>query len=157
LIMSLLLQTTKIINAWTDYNQHMNLSFYILVFDKAAEKILSQFKMGEEAAIKTKRSTMVVETYTTYNNEVKENDDVDIYLSFCNHDKKRLHYKLEMYEKNKNILSATTEVLALYINLDLRKVAEFEKEKLIIMDKFIEENNQKFKFDNLQFSNKLKK
>ncbi|MBT7010177.1 MAG: thioesterase family protein [Flavobacteriaceae bacterium] len=155
--MSLLLKTTKIINEWTDYNKHMNLSFYILVFDKAAEKILSQFKMGEEAAIKTKRSTMVVETYTTYNNEVKENDDVDIYLSFCNHDKKRLHYKLEMYEKNKNILSATTEVLALYINLDLRKVAEFEKEKLIIMDKFIEENNQKFKFDNLQFSNKLKK
>ena len=154
--MSLLLKTTKIINEWTDYNKHMNLSFYILVFDKAAEKILSQFKMGEEAAIKTKRSTMVVETYTTYNNEVKENDDVDIYLSFCNHDKKRLHYKLEMYEKNKNILSATTEVLALYINLDLRKVAEFEKEKLIIMDKFIEENNQKFKFDNLQFSNKLK-
>ena len=155
--MSLLLKTTKIINEWTDYNKHMNLSFYILVFDKAAEKILSQFKMGEEAAIKTKRSTMVVETYTTYNNEVKENDDVDIYLSFCNHDKKRLHYKLEMYKKNKNILSATTEVLALYINLDLRKVAEFEKEKLIIMDKFIEENNQKFKFDNLQFSNKLKK
>ena len=155
--MSLLLKTTKIINEWTDYNKHMNLSFYILVFDKAAEKILSQFKMGEEAAIKTKRSTMVVETYTTYNNEVKENDDVDIYLSFCNHDKKRLHYKLEMYEKNKNILSATTEVLALYINLNLRKVAEFEKEKLIIMDKFIEENNQKFKFDNLQFSNKLKK
>ena len=155
--MSLLLKTTKIINEWTDYNKHMNLSFYILVFDKAAEKILSQFKMGEEAAIKTKRSTMVVETYTTYNNEVKENDDVDIYLSFCNHDKKRLHYKLEMYEKNKNILSATTEVLALYINLDLRKVAEFEKEKLIIMDKFIEENNQKFKFNNLQFSNKLKK
>ena len=155
--MSLLLKTTKIINEWTDYNKHMNLSFYILVFDKAAEKILSQFKMGEEAAIKTKRSTMVVETHTTYNNEVKENDDVDVYLSFCNHDKKRLHYKLEMYEKNKNILSATTEVLALYINLDLRKVAEFEKEKLIIMDKFIEENNQKFKFDNLQFSNKLKK
>ena len=154
--MSLLLKTTKIINEWTDYNKHMNLSFYILVFDKAAEKILSQFKMGEEAAIKTKRSTMVVETHTTYNNEVKENDDVDVYLSFCNHDKKRLHYKLEMYEKSKNILSATTEVLTLYINLDLRKVAEFEKEKLIIMDKFIEENNQKFKFDNLQFSNKLK-
>jgi acyl-CoA thioester hydrolase len=155
--MSLLLQTTKIIKEWTDYNQHMNLSFYILVFDKAAEKILSQFKMGEQAAIKTKRSTMVVETHTTYNNEVKENDDVNVYLSFCNYDKKRLHYKLEMYEKSKNILSATTEVLAVYINLDLRKVAEFEKEKVIIMEKFIKENNQKFKFDNLQFSNKLKK
>ena len=155
--MSLLLNTTKIINDWTDYNDHMNLSYYILVFDKAAEKILSKFNMGEEAALKTKRSTMVVETHTTYNNEVKENDNVDVYLSYCDHDKKRLHYKLEMYEKSKNILSATTEVLALYINLELRKVAEFEKEKVLIIYKFIDENNQKFKFDNLQFSNKLKK
>ena len=155
--MSLLLNTTKIINEWTDYNNHMNLSYYILVFDKAAEKILSKFNMGEEAAIKTKRSTMVVETHTTYNNEVKEDDNVDVYLSYCDHDKKRLHYKLEIYEKSKNILSATTEVLALYINLELRKVAEFEKEKVLIIDKFIDENNQKFKFNNLQFSNKLKK
>ena len=155
--MSLLLNTNKIINEWTDYNNHMNLSFYILVFDKAAEKILSKFNMGEEAAIKTKRSTMVVETHTTYNNEVKEDDDVDVYLSYCDHGKKRLHYKLEMYEKSKNILSATTEVLALYINLDLRKVAEFEKEKILIMNNFIDENKSKFKFDNLQFLNKLKK
>ena len=155
--MSLLLNSTKIINEWTDYNNHMNLSYYILVFDKAAEKILSKFNMGEEAALKTKRSTMVVETHTTYNNEVKEGDDVEVFLSYFNHDKKRLHYKLEMYEKGKNNLSATTEVLALYMNLDLRKVAEFENEKLLIMDKFIEKNNQKFKFDNLQFLNKLKK
>tara|TARA_B100001094_G_scaffold192271_1_gene186139 strand:- start:320 stop:787 length:468 start_codon:yes stop_codon:yes gene_type:complete len=155
--MSLLLNSTKIINEWTDYNNHMNLSFYILVFDRAAEKILSQFKMGEEAAKKEKRSTMVVETHTTYNNEVKEGDDVEVFISYFNHDRKRLHYKLEMYEKGKNNLSATTEVLALYMNLDLRKVAEFESEKLLIMDKFIEENNQKFKFDNLQFLNKLKK
>ena len=155
--MSLLLNTTKIINEWTDYNKHMNLSYYILVFDKAAEKILSKFNMGEEAALKTKRSTMVVETHTTYNNEVKEGDNVDVYLSYCDHDKKRLHYKLEMFEKSKNILSATTEVLALYINLELRKVAEFEKEKVLLIDKFINENNPKFKFDNFQFSNKLKK
>ena len=155
--MSVLLKTTKIINEWTDYNNHMNLSYYILVFDKAAEKMLSNFKMGEDAAINTKRSTMVVETHTTYNNEVKEGEEVDIYLSYCDHDKKRLHYKLEMYEKSKNVLSSTTEVLALYINLELRKVAEFEKEKILIMNNFIEENKSKFKFDNLQFSNKLKK
>ena len=155
--MSLLLKSTKIINEWTDYNNHMNLSYYILVFDQAAEKILSKFKMGEESAVKTKRSTMVVETHTTYNNEVKEGEDVEVYLSYCNHDKKRLHYKLEMYEKSKNILSATTEILALYINLESRKVSEFETEKVLLIDKFINENNKKFKFDNLQFSNKLKK
>ena len=99
---------------------------------------------------------MVVETHTTYNSEVKEGDEVNIYLSYFNHDKKRLHYKLEMYEKNRNILSSTTEVLALYINLDLRKVTEFEKEKILIMNNFIEENNSKFKYNDLQFSSKLK-
>ena len=155
--MSLLLSTTKIINEWTDYNGHMNLAFYILVFDKGAEKILSKFKMGEQSAKTTKKSTMAVESHTTYNNEVKENEEVDVHLSYFDHDKKRLHYKLEMYEKSKNILSATTEVLFLYIDLNVRKVAEFENEKVMIMDQFIEENKSKFNFDNLQFSNKLKK
>ena len=155
--MSLLLSTTKIINEWTDYNGHMNLAFYILVFDKGAEKILSKFKMGEQSAKTTKKSTMAVESHTTYNNEVKENEEVDVYLSYFDHDKKRLHYKLEMYEKSQNILSATTEVLSLYIDLNIRKVAEFENEKVMIMDQFIKENKSKFKFDNLQFSNKLKK
>ena len=155
--MSLLLKTTKIINNWTDYNGHMNLAFYILVFDKGAEEILSKFKMGEQSAKTTKKSTMAVESHTTYNNEVKENEEVDVYLSYFDHDKKRLHYKLEMYEKSKNILSATTEVLSLYIDLNYRKVAEFEENKVKIMDEFIKENSSKFKIDNLQFSNKLKK
>ena len=155
--MSLLLSTTKIINNWTDYNGHMNLAFYILVFDKGAENILSKFQMGEQSAKTTRKSTMAVESHTTYNNEVKENEEVDVYLSYFDHDKKRLHYKLEMYEKSKNILSATTEVLSLYIDLNFRKVAEFEEEKLMIMDQFIKENKSKFKIDNLQFSNKLKK
>ena len=155
--MSLLLKTTKIIKDWTDYNNHMNLSYYILVFDKGAEVILSKFKMGEHAAKTEKKSTMVVETRTTYNNEVKEGEEVDVFISNFDHDKKRLHYKLEMYEKNKKTLSATTELLALYIDLNIRKVSEFENEKVKIMDQFIKENSSKFKIDNLQFSNKLKK
>ncbi len=155
--MSIILSTTKIINDWTDYNGHMNLAFYILVFDKGAENILSKFKMGEQSAKTTKKSTMAVESHTTYNNEVKENEEVDVHLSYFDHDKKRLHYKLEMYEKSKNIISATTEVLSLYIDLNIRKVAEFENEKVMIMDQFIKENKSKFKFDYLHFSNKLKK
>jgi len=142
---------------WTDYNSHMNMAYYILVFDQTWEIILNKFHMGEESAKTTNMSTMVVETHTTYNNEVKEGEEVDVFISHFDHDKKRLHYKLEMYEKSKNILSATTEVLSLYIDLNFRKVAEFEKEKLIIMDQFIKENKSKFKIDNLQFSNKLKK
>ena len=155
--MSVLLTTKKIIKEWTDYNKHMNLSYYILVFDLGAEVILSKFKMGEQSAKTTKKSTMVVETHTTYNNEVKEGDEVDVFLSHFDHDKKRLHYKLEMYNKEKNVLSATTEVLSLYIDLNVRKVVELEEEKKAIIDDFINQNKSNFKSDNLKFSNKLKK
>tara|TARA_B100000953_G_scaffold179808_1_gene148134 strand:- start:39 stop:506 length:468 start_codon:yes stop_codon:yes gene_type:complete len=155
--MSVLLATKKIIKEWTDYNNHMNLSYYILVFDMGAEVLLSKFKMGENSAKTTKKSTMVVETHTTYNQEVKEGDEVDVFLSYFDHDKKRLHYKLEMYDKEKNTLSSTTEVLSLYIDLNLRKVSEFEKEKSIIMDEFIDNHKEKFKSENLYFSSKLKK
>ena len=155
--MSVLLTTQKIIKEWTDYNSHMNLSYYILIFDMGAEVILSKFKMGEHSAKTTKKSTMVVETHTTYNQEVKEGDEVDVVLSHFDHDNKRLHYKLEMYDKNKNALSATTEVLSLYIDLNIRKVSEIEEEKKIIIDEFINKNKSQFKSDNLKFSNKLKK
>ena len=155
--MSILLITKKIIKEWTDYNNHMNLSYYILIFDMGAEVILSKFKMGEHSAKTTKKSTMVVETHTTYNNEVKEGDEVDVSLSYFNHDNKRLQYKLEMYDKAKNVLSATTEVLALYMDLDKRKVANFENEKIEIMNKYIKMNKDNFNSEDLKFSTKLKK
>ena len=155
--MSVLLTTKKIIKEWTDYNNHMNLSYYILIFDMGAEVILSKFKMGEHSAKTTKKSTMVVETHTTYDQEVKEGDEVNVFLSHFDHDNKRLHYKLGMYDKAKNTLSATTAVIALYIDLNIRKVSEFENEKKIIMDDLIKENKAKFKSDNLTLSNKLKK
>ena len=155
--MSILLTKKKIIKEWTDYNNHMNLSYYILVFDMGAEVILSKFKMGEHSAKTTKKSTMVVETHTTYNNEVKEDDEVDVSLTYFDHDNKRLQYKLEMYDKAKNILSATTEVLALYMDLNTRSVAVFEDEKIKIMNEYIKMNKDNFNSEDLKFSNKLKK
>ena len=149
--------TTKIIKDWTDYNEHMNMAYYVLIFDKAWEIILERFKMGEHSAKTTKKSTMVVETHTTYNNEVKQGDDVEIVLTYFDHDRKRLHFKMEMYEKSKKTLSATIEMLSLYIDLKQRKVAEFEDEKTKIMDEFISQNKSNFKSDSLVFSSKLKK
>ena len=155
--MSVPLTSKIIIKDWIDYNGHMNLSYYILVFDMGAEVILSKFKMGEQAAKTTKRSTMVVETHTNYIKEVKENDEVIISLSHIDHDKKRLHYKLEMIEKSSKKLSATIELLSLYVDLKKRKVSEFEEEKINLMQTFINANGKKFNNEHLKFLSKLKK
>ena len=155
--MSLLLSTNKIIKEWTDYNNHMNLSFYILLFDKAAEEILSKFQMGEHSAKTTKKSTMVVESHITYNQEVQEGDEVDVNLIFCDHDKKRILYKLEMVHSEKKYIASTIEALSLYVDLGERKVSEFENDKIKIMDEYISKHKDNFKIDNLKFLSKLKK
>ena len=142
---------------WTDYNNHMNMAYYVLIFDQVWEIMLQKFKMGEDSAKSTQMSTMVVETHTTYNSEVKLGDEVEINLTFFDHDKKRLHFKMEMIEKSSRKLSATLEMLSLYIDLNQRKVAEFEQEKIKIMDQFIIDHKEKFENRNLIFAGKLKK
>ena len=142
---------------WTDYNNHMNMAYYVMVFDQIWENMLEKFTMGENSAKTNKRSTMVVETHTTYNNEVKQGEEVEINVTFFDHDKKRLHFKLEMIETSSKKLSATLESLSLYIDLDKRKVTEFEDQKVKLMDRFIEENKSNFKNDNLVINGKLKK
>ena len=142
---------------WTDYNNHMNMAYYVLVFDQIWEIILEKFNMGEQSAKTTKMSTMVVETHTTYNNEIKEGDEVEINLTFFDHDKKRLHFKMEMIEKSSKKLSATLEMLSLYIDLNKRRVTEFEDEKIKLMDNFININKSNFINDNLVITGKLKK
>ena len=155
--MSVHIDTRKIIKDWIDYNGHMNMAYYVLIFDQAWENILNKFQMGGEKAEESKRTTMVVETRTTYDSEVKEGDEVEVYVSYFDHDKKRLHLKCEMYEKKTKKLSATMENLSLYIDLDKRKVTEFEDEKIKIMDEFIDKNKVDFKIENLMFKEKLKK
>ena len=155
--MSVHIDTRKIIKEWIDYNGHMNMAYYVLIFDQAWENILNKFQMGGEKAEESKRTTMVVETRTTYDSEVKEGDEVEVYVSYFDHDKKRLHLKCEMYEKKTKKLSATMENLSLHIDLDKRKVTEFEDEKVKIMDEFIDKNKVDFKIENLMFKEKLKK
>ena len=153
----MILKTEKIIKEWTDYNEHMNVAYYVHVFDIAADIMLDNFKMGGDSAQNDKKSTFAVETHTTYDHEVKLGEEVEVHLTYFDHDKKRIHYRASMFHKEKKYLAATTEVLSLYIDLNKRKVAEFESEKIVIMDDFIKSNSSKFNTEKLVLLNKLKK
>jgi len=155
--MSVHVSNVTIKSEWTDYNKHLNMAYYVLVFDQAWEILLEKFNMGESSAKTSGMSTMVVETNTTYDSEVKEGEEVEVTLTYFDHDKKRLHYKLEMIEKKSKKLSSTIEMLSLHVDLNKRKVAEFDEERTKLMDNFINANKAKFKSDNLKFTGKLKK
>ena len=155
--MTIYLRTEKIISDWTDYNGHMNLAFYIHLFDQGWDVLLDKFEMGGESAKKEKRSTFAVESHTKYIQEVNEGDEVDINLLFLDRDVKRMVYQLEIFNKNGNYRAATTEVCSLYVNLDTRRVTEIEPHKQKLMDSFINENKEKYSPIEFHLIDKLKK
>ena len=155
--MSMILKTEKIIKEWTDYNNHLNVAYYVRVFDIAADIMLDNFKMGGQSAKKDKKTTFVAEMHTIYNQEVRLGEEVETHLTYVDHDKKRIHYKLSMLHKEKKYLAATNEILSLYVDLNQRKVVEFDPDRLKVMVDFIKSNSSKFNSDKLTFLGKLKK
>ena len=153
----MILKKEKVIKEWTDYNNHLNVAFYVHIFDIAADVMLDNFNMGGESAKQNSKTTFVAEMHTIYKQEVRLGEEVETHLTYLNHDKKRIQYRLSMFHKEKKYLAATNEVLSLYVDLSKRKVVEFDPDRLKLMDDFIKKNSQKFNIENLVFSNKLKK
>ena len=153
----MILKTEKVIKEYTDYNNHLNVAYYVRIFDIAADIMLDNFKMGGESAKKDKKTTFVAEMHTIYNQEVRLGEEVETHVTYINHDKKRIHYRLSMFHKEKKYLAATNEVLSLYVDLNKRKVVEFDPDRIKVMDNFIQNNSSKFNSDKLVFSGKLKK
>ena len=153
----MILKTEKVIKEYTDYNNHLNVAYYVRIFDIAADVMLDNFKMGGESAKKDKKTTFVAEMHTIYNQEVRLGEEVETHVTYIDHDKKRIHYRLSMYHKEKKYLAATNEVLSLYVDLSKRKVVEFDADRIKIMNDFIKNNSSKFNSDKLVFSGRLKK
>ena len=155
--MNMILKTEKVIKEYTDYNNHLNVAYYVRIFDIAADVMLDNFNMGGESAKKDKKTTFVAEMHTIYNQEVKLGEEVETHVTYIDHDKKRIHYRLSRFHKEKKYLAATNEVLSLYVDLSQRKVVEFDLDRIKIMDDFVKNNSSKFNTDKLVFSGKLKK
>ena len=155
--MSIILKTEKVIKEYTDYNNHLNVAYYVRIFDIAADVMLDNFNMGGKSAQENKKTTFVAEMYTTYNQEVRLGEVVESHITYVDHDKKRIHYRLSMFHREKKYLAATNEVLSLYVDLSKRKVVEFDSDRIKLMDDFIKNNSSKFNSDKLLFSGKLKK
>ena len=99
--MKMILKTEKVIKEYTDYNNHLNVAYYVRIFDIAADVMLDNFNMGGESAKKDKKTTFVAEMYTAYNQEVRLGEEVETHVTYIDHDKKRIHYRLSMFHKEK--------------------------------------------------------
>ncbi|MDP6172977.1 MAG: thioesterase family protein [Rhodospirillales bacterium] len=113
---------TKVISDWTDYNGHMNVAYFVLIFDMGTDEFYPLIGLGKPYRERTGKSTFAVESHITYGREVNEGDEVIVTTQLIGFDDKRMHYFHVMRHAQEDYQIATLEQLALHVDLTKRKV-----------------------------------
>ena len=118
----LLLHSEPVQPEWIDYNGHMNLAYYVLIFDHATDAFLDYIGMTEQNREANQSSTFAAELHVTYEQEVKLGDEVSVRTQLLGFDEKRIHYFHTMYHTIEGYLVATNELISLYMDMQERRV-----------------------------------
>ena len=102
---------------WIDYNGHMNVACYMLVFDQGTDALLDYLSMDAAYRERTGYSTYVLESHITYERELKEGDAYRVTVQLLDVDAKRLHYFQHLYHAPEGSLAATTEIMLMHMDM----------------------------------------
>ena len=109
---------------WTDYNGHLNMAYYNVLFDRALDEVLAAIGLGPDYLETENHSTFTAEAHVTYLNEVHAGETVAIVFRLLDFDEKRMHSFEEMYRAD-GTLAATSEQMSLHVDMASRKVAPY--------------------------------
>ena len=110
---------------WIDSNGHMNLAYYVVVFDLATDKFYAALGVGDAYREATGNSCFTAETHTVYEREVRLGERLRVHTWLLGSDAKRLHYFHELFHVESGERSAVQELMALHIDMRVRRVAPF--------------------------------
>ena len=116
---------------WIDANGHMNLAYYVVLFDQATDLLYDELGVGQAYRNATGNSTFTAETHTLYQREVRVGERVRVVPYLLGADARRLHYFHEMFHADDGHRVATQELMALHIDLSVRRVAPFPADVLV--------------------------
>lgn len=119
---------------WIDSNGHMNLAYYIVLFDQALDLVFDALDIGPAYRRRTGNSTFAAETHTLYRREVIEGDPVRVASRLLAADAKRLHWFQEMRHARSGEVAATHEQLSLNIDMRTRRVAPWPADRRAAFD-----------------------
>jgi acyl-CoA thioester hydrolase len=110
---------------WIDYNGHLNVAYYNVLFDRAVDELYELLGLGPAYLEKHKHSTMVAETHVRYLRELNETDPVRVAIQLIDYDAKRIQLFEQLLHAEKGWLSATCETMTLHVDMTAKKVAPF--------------------------------
>jgi acyl-CoA thioester hydrolase len=111
--------------AWIDYNGHLNMAYYNVLFDRAVDEVYELIGCGLAYLKETHHSCFTAEVHVRYLRELYAGDAVRVTFQLIDFDAKRLHYFEELRHAEAGWLSATSENMAVHVDMAARKTAPF--------------------------------
>jgi acyl-CoA thioester hydrolase len=108
--------------AWIDYNGHLNMAYYNVLFDRGVDEVWEQFGFGPEYRAARNLSTFSAEFHVCYLRELHLGSKVRVSFQLLAHDEKRFHFYQELIHED-GWISATGEGLGLHIDMSGPRVA----------------------------------
>lgn len=108
---------------WIDFNEHMNVAYYVLAFDLAIDALWLDFGITEEYVQAQRGSTFAVETHVLYQRELLLDDPYIVTSQILAFDQKRIHQFQRMYHATEGYLAATAEWMSLHVDIATRRVS----------------------------------
>jgi acyl-CoA thioester hydrolase len=114
----------KVEPAWIDYNGHLNMAYYNVLFDRAVDEVFELLGCGVDY-VKTGFSTFTAEVHVRYLRELHEGDPVRVTFQLLGYDAKRMHYFEQLFHAEEGWVSATSENMSLHVDMAAKKVMPF--------------------------------
>lgn len=108
---------------WIDYNGHMNVGYYHVAFDLAAEDFFRFLGFTPEFRRLHDATTFALESHLNFLREVKEGDRLRFEARLLDHDAKRIHFYQEMFHATAGYLAASCESLSAHVSQSARRTA----------------------------------
>jgi acyl-CoA thioester hydrolase len=115
----------KIEPHWIDYNGHLNVAYYNVLFDRAVDEVYELIGLGPDYLKQRGHSTVVAELHVRYLREVREADLLRVTVQMLAYDAKRIHLFEQLLHATENWVSATSESMTLHVDMTAKKVTPF--------------------------------
>jgi len=111
--------------AWIDYNGHLNMAYYNVLFDRAVDEVFELLGCGLAYVKERRRSCYTAEAHVRYLRELRAEDPVRVTFQLLDYDSKRMHFFEQLFHAEEGWVSATSENMSLHVDMDARRTAPF--------------------------------
>jgi acyl-CoA thioester hydrolase len=111
--------------AWIDYNGHLNMAYYNVLFDRAVDEVFELLGCGLDYVREHKHSCFTAEVHVRYLRELCADVPVRVTFQLLGYDQKRMHYFEQLFHAREGWVSATSENMSLHVDMTAKRTVPF--------------------------------